>query len=73
MARNGYRTEEEEEMKRMGPILWSEVAGGERNRPEKGSVTVAGRGRSGLRREKWVSRNGNPKWKLPIYRNFYKQ
>jgi hypothetical protein len=64
VARSGYRFEEEEEMKRMRPISWQEVAGPVRNLPEKPAVTVARgereRSCGGEERAK-LSENGNPK------------
>ena len=45
-------------------VLWLEVAGGVRFRPvkERPRGSVSGREREARgRREKWVSRNGNPK------------
>ena len=54
-ARNSYRFKEEKEIKRLGPILWPEVAGLARNRPEKVSQRNNYRGkreRAEERREK---------------------
>ena len=59
-ARNRYRFEEEKETKRLGPILWPEVAGPARNRPEKGHGYSTEKRGIGPRREREnISRNGN--------------
>ena len=41
VANLGYKVEEEEEGKILGPIWWPEVAGRRRNRPVKSTGTVA--------------------------------
>ena len=63
-ASNGYKLEEEEEMKILVQVSWPEVAGSKRKRPAKVVATVrSGREKedAGERRESRVSRNGNPK------------